>query len=83
MKKENMIDEKLLDKTEAGYFIEFLEQELHRHKLAIREADYHMRFFALVPVLKVAYQSSIVRHLEDTKMINYTIEYLRNKFSGG
>jgi len=74
------LDEKKLDKKEAGYFIEFLEEEIQRHKMAIRQADYLMRFFNSIPVLKLSYESSILGHMDDIKATNYTIEYLKNRW---
>lgn len=82
MKRENMIDETKLDKTEAGYFINFLEEETERHIRAIDYCSYKMRLLNSIPVLVVAFQSSIVRHHEDITMIKVTIDYLIKKFGG-
>jgi len=74
------IEETKLDKNEAVYFIDFLEEEIARHKLAIRQCDYLMHFFNQCDVLIIAYRSSIKGHLYDIEQTQKTIDYLRNKF---
>lgn len=74
------IDETQLDKTESAYFIEFLEEEIQRHKEAIIKCNYLMLYFYLVPVKQVAYASSILGHREDIAATQKTIDYLKNKW---
>jgi len=74
------IDETKLDKTEADYFIQFLQEEIQRHKEAIMKCDYNMRYFHLVPVVRVAYESSILGHREDIAATQKTVDYLKEKW---
>jgi hypothetical protein len=74
------IDETKLDKTEADYFIQFLQEEIQRHKEAIMKCDYLMRFYHLVPVVRIAYESSILGHRDDISATQKTVDYLKNKW---
>jgi len=74
------IEEKLLDKEESIWFISFLEEEIQRHKEAIMKCDYLMRFFHLVPVVRIAYESSILGHRDDIVATQKTVDYLKDKW---
>lgn len=74
------LDETLLDKNESEHFIQFLEEEIQRHKLAIRQCDYLTRFFNNIDVLRIAYESSIIGHLADILATQKTVDYLKSKW---
>jgi len=78
--KDNIIDHNKLNKHEAIHFIEFLEEEKQRHKLAVIMCDANRYAFRNIPVLALAYQTSMQRHLKDIQFTQSTINLLRNKF---
>lgn len=77
----NFIDEDKLDKKEAIHFIAFLEEEKWRHILAMRAADENRYACASIPVLKLAYETSVTRHIEDIQHTQRTIDKLVKKYN--
>lgn len=74
------IEETKLDKNESEHFVQFLEEEILRHKLAIIKCDYLARFFNNIDVLRVAYESSVIGHLMDIQATQKTVDYLKGKW---
>jgi hypothetical protein len=80
-KSNKMIEEDKLDRNEAKHFIAFLEAEKWRHILAMRMCDSLRYEFRHVPVLQQAYNSSLLRHLEDIQFTQKTIDKLTKKYN--
>ena len=78
-KNSTMIDEKKLDEQEAWSFIQCMEDELHRHRLA-QESDNRMLQITMDEVTKRFYEYSIIHHQEEILMITRIIYYLNRKW---
>ncbi|RPI86156.1 MAG: hypothetical protein EHM34_00230 [Nitrosopumilales archaeon] len=81
LKAGNFVDEDKLDRNETIHFVAFLEEEKYRHVLAMRQADANRYASANIPVLQQAYQSSVIRHLEDIVFTQKAIDKLMQKYN--
>jgi hypothetical protein len=74
------LDETKLNKLESEYFIEFLNDEIKRHKKAIIDCC-SLRFYnKSIGVLKCSYTSSISGHRDDINATQKTVDYLKKKW---
>lgn len=74
-----MIDEKLLDKDESREFISCLEIELDRHEVSKIDCLTKIELSSSLLLLTFWF-SSYKRHIQDIKMIEKSIEYLKEKW---
>ena len=80
-KPNNLVDEDKLNKKEAIPFIIFLQEEKVRHMLAYNIADANRYTARNIPILQEVYKSSMLRHMDDIRMIDNTITKLIYKFN--
>lgn len=78
-KSNKHIDETKLNKIESEYFILFLLDERHRHVIAQKICDEKRDLYRNLPILPIAYQTSISEHLIDIRYIDKTIVFLKKK----
>ena len=66
-----------LTKEEARAFIDFLGDEVKRHKKCIEEADF---MWCMRPVISEIYESALVRHEEDIVNTTKKMERVKGMF---
>ena len=81
-KKGNFLDKKQLSREEAEEFIIFLERELERHSTQLELHRQLASNDTVSDIKRVISQTCVVRHLEDIKHTQATINYLRTKYEG-
>jgi hypothetical protein len=79
-KGDNMLDEKVLNRQEAIYFLDCMYTELYRHQRLAREAHISSITNLNTPTKTQFWRFGEERHLEDCTMIIKTIDYLEDKF---
>ena len=80
-KEDNMIDETKLDKIQSILFIQCLKEELDRHKLEHKNCVWFAYLYHDVSVKEKFYTLGAIRHLQDIKMIEKSINYLKKKWN--
>ena len=74
------LDENQMTKSEAIDFIEFLQEEIERHKTAVEKCYYRMLCSNGNVVKRTAWASSMDGHLQDIKVTQRTIDMLKSKW---
>lgn len=74
------LDENKLDKSEAIDFIEFLQEEIDRHKKEIKHCYHRMLCSNGNIVKRTAWDSSMLGHLDDVAATQRTIDMLKTKW---
>lgn len=79
-KPGNLIKESKLDKVEAKHFLVFLNAEVKRHEKELNKCYATAERNWRIPILAIAYHTSVIRHYEDIQFTRKTIKYLNDKF---